>query len=83
MRSSSGQQQVSRFNAYSGYSAPEFDGWRRYSQHVGVSDSTKLAVDYYRPIVGGALHRKALPVVELLHGPSRPSRVVLPVIPDV
>ena len=54
---------ISRFGEYCGYSLPEFDGWRRYSQHVRVRDGTRIAVDYYRPTRAGELHAERLPVV--------------------
>ena len=50
---------ISRFGEYRGYSSPEFDGWRRFSQHVTVRDGTRIAVDYYRPTRAGELHHGA------------------------
>ena len=54
---------ISRFGEYRGYSSPEFDGWRRFSQHVTVRDGTRIAIDYYRPTRAGELHPDPLPVV--------------------
>ena len=54
---------ISRFGEYRGYSSPEFDGWRRFSQHVTVRDGTRIAIDYYRPTRAGELHPEPLPVV--------------------
>ena len=56
-------EQVSRFNEYRGYSTPEYDGWRRFSQYVSTRDGTRLAVDYYRPTKSGELHQEPLPVI--------------------
>ena len=56
-------ERVSRFNEYRGYSTPEYDGWRRFSQYVSTRDGTRLAVDYYRPTKSGELHQEPLPVV--------------------
>ena len=54
---------VSRFSEYRGYSAPAYDGWRRFSQHVTVRDGTRIAVDYFRPTQAGEIHTEKLPVV--------------------
>lgn len=44
---------VSRPGVYSGYAPLLYDEWVRSSQYVDVRDGTKLAVDIYRPAVGG------------------------------
>ena len=48
---------------YSGYSKAEYDGYKRYSVYVPVSDGTKLAVDYCIPTKGGVEAEGKLPVV--------------------
>ena len=49
--------------AYSAYSTPAYDGWKRFSVYVPVRDGTKLAVDIYRPTKGGVMEQAALPVI--------------------
>src|SRR5215210_9015851 len=48
---------VSSFGKYSGYSEPVYDGWVRSSRYVTVRDGTRLAVDVFRPSLGGRWRR--------------------------
>ena len=48
------QENVSEPGVYTGYSKPSYTEWVRSSEYVAVRDGTKLAVDIYRPAVGGA-----------------------------
>lgn len=57
------EERVSRPGLYSGYSAPIYDGAKRFSQYVAMRDGTRIAVDYYRPVKDGAVEEKPLPVV--------------------
>ena len=86
-------ERISRFGEYRGYATADYDGWWRFSQHVTVRDGTRIAIDYYRPTRSGALtcadkDTFATPVlapppeVSVLRGPSHPSHIVLPVIPQ-
>ncbi len=54
---------VSEPGRYSGYSKAVYDGWKRSSQYVSVSDGTKLAMDIFRPVDGGELATTPLPVI--------------------
>jgi len=55
---------VSAPGQYVGYSEPIYDGYQRTSQYVlGIDGETRLAVDVYRPTLGGVLHEEPLPVV--------------------
>ena len=57
------QPKVSKPGVYSGYSKKIADGWQRSSQYVAVRDSTKLAVDLYRPTNNGQVVTTPFPVV--------------------
>jgi uncharacterized protein len=57
------QTKVSKPGEYSGYSEAIYDGWKRFSQYVPVRDGTKLAVDIYRPTLGGAVTNTPHPVI--------------------
>ena len=56
-------QKISAPGKYQGYSAPIYNEWVRFSQYVPARDGTKLAVDVYRPSVGGKPVSEALPVI--------------------
>ena len=58
---------VSEFNRYSGYSQPVYDGWVRSSRYVATRDGTRLAVDIFRPTLGGKVAEEKLPVVWTHH----------------
>ncbi|MBN1965324.1 MAG: CocE/NonD family hydrolase, partial [Anaerolineae bacterium] len=58
-----GEQRVSEFGRYAGYSERSYDGYERFSQYVEVRDGTRLAVDIYRPTLNGHLHTEPLPVI--------------------
>lgn len=54
---------VSRPGHYKGYSEIQYDGWKRSSQYVAVSDGTKLAMDIFRPTDKGEVVTTPLPVI--------------------
>lgn len=54
---------ISRPGEYSGYSEQIYDGVKRISQYIEVSDGTRIAVDIHRPLLGGELVTDPLPVV--------------------
>jgi uncharacterized protein len=56
-------QKVSSPGRYQGYTAPIYSEWVRTSQYVPARDGTKLAIDIYRPSVGGKPVAEALPVI--------------------
>jgi putative CocE/NonD family hydrolase len=56
-------QKISSPCRYEGYSAPLYSEWVRTSQYVPVRDGTRLAVDIYRPAVGGKPVPDPLPVI--------------------
>jgi len=56
-------QKISSPGRYEGYSAPVYSEWVRMSQYVPARDGTKLAVDIYRPSVGGKPVSEPLPVI--------------------
>ena len=54
---------LSQFGVYSGYSAPEYDGWVRTSRYLTMRDGTRIALDINRPTRGGILHEEPLPII--------------------
>jgi putative CocE/NonD family hydrolase len=60
---SAAQQRVSSPGRYQGYSAPLYTEWVRTSQYISARDGTRLAIDIYRPSVGGKPVAEPLPVV--------------------
>ncbi len=56
-------ERASSFGVYKGYSEPKYDGWVRTSQYVPVRDGVRLAVDVFRPTIGGRVETAPLPVV--------------------
>jgi uncharacterized protein len=63
-------QRVSSPGVYQGYSEPRYSEWVLKSQYVAVRDGTRLAVDIYRPAVGGKAVDDKLPVI-WVHTPYR------------
>ena len=59
----SAQENISKPGIYTGYSKPLYTEWVRSSEYVAVRDGTKLAVDIYRPAVGGEPVKKPYPVL--------------------
>ena len=57
------QQKVSSPGRYQGYSVPVYSEWLRFSQYVPARDGTKLAIDIFRPSVGGKPVSEPLPVI--------------------
>jgi len=56
----------SAFGEYEGYSASRFDSFVRESRYLPTSDGTRIAIDIYRPAVGGVAAAEALPVALLV-----------------
>jgi uncharacterized protein len=54
---------VSEFGRYQGYSEARYDGSRRISDYLTLSDGTKLAYDLILPTQGGVLADRPLPVL--------------------
>jgi putative CocE/NonD family hydrolase len=54
---------VSRFGEYRGYDAARFDGGVRASIYLPMRDGVRLAVDIYRPAVGGKPADGKFPVI--------------------
>jgi hypothetical protein len=59
--SSGAEEKVSSFGEYSGYSMSEYQGYKKISRFVTVSDGTRLAVDVFLPDNGPV--RDSFPVV--------------------
>lgn len=53
---------ISSFGRYHGYSKPTYDSVARSSQYVAMRDGVKVAVDVFRPAVGGVVETRRLPV---------------------
>jgi uncharacterized protein len=60
-------QRVSRFGEYKGYSQPVYDGWERTSFYLPARDGTRLAMDLFRPTLGGKAATERLPVLWTAH----------------
>lgn len=54
---------VSRLGEYQGYSKEIYDGYKRVSKYLTVSDGTKLAADIYLPTFNGVVADKPLPLI--------------------
>lgn len=54
---------VSEFGRYQGYSEARYDGSRRISDYLTLSDGTKLAYDLILPTKGGVISDRPLPVL--------------------
>ncbi|MBU2511207.1 CocE/NonD family hydrolase [bacterium] len=59
--SKDGEEKISSFGKYTGYSRAEYQGYKKLSQFMTVSDGTRLAVDIFLPDKGPA--QKSFPVV--------------------
>ncbi|MBN2409404.1 MAG: CocE/NonD family hydrolase, partial [Candidatus Aminicenantes bacterium] len=57
------QQEFSSPGRYQGHSAPIYSEWVRSSQYIPARDGTRLAIDIYRPSVGGQPVSEPLPVI--------------------
>lgn len=57
------EEKISCPGRYHGYSCPEYNEAKRFSQYVAMRDGTRIAVDYYRPGKNGEIEEKPLPVV--------------------
>lgn len=58
-----GQEKVSAFGEYNGYSGPEYEGWTRISNYITVRDGVQLAADIFRPTRDGKAVEEKLPVI--------------------
>ncbi len=56
-------EKVSAFGAYQGYTANLYDGYRRNSDFLTLSDGTRLAYDLYLPTKKGVTAENPLPVL--------------------
>jgi putative CocE/NonD family hydrolase len=56
-------EKVSVPGKYQGYSAPIYSEWVRTSQYIPARDGTRLAIDIYRPSLGGKPVSEPLPVI--------------------
>lgn len=54
---------VSTHGMYKGYSQKRYDEWVKSSQYVTMPDETKIAVDIFRPSIGGVPVGEKLPVL--------------------
>jgi putative CocE/NonD family hydrolase len=57
------QQLVSRFSTYQGYTEKLYDGTRRFSDYLALSDGTRLAYDLILPTKKGVPVDRAFPVL--------------------
>ena len=62
---------VSLPGTYRGYSQGIADGFSRSSRYVAVRDGTRIALDIYRPTLGGHFTEEALPLVAMSTGYRR------------
>jgi uncharacterized protein len=58
-----GNQVISTFGKYQGFSKPTYDGTQRASEYLTLSDGTRLAYDLIIPTLKGAVADKPLPVL--------------------
>jgi len=56
-------QVISAFGQYQGYSEAIYDGWKRTSDYLPLSDGTQLAYDLFLPTKDGIIADKPLPVL--------------------
>lgn len=56
-------EKISSPGKYSGYSEKIYSGYKRHSLYVPVSDGTKLAVDYFVPLLDGKEVEEKLPAI--------------------
>jgi len=66
---------VSRFGVYRGYASPRYDGWTRSSRYLTLRDSTRLAIDLFRPTRQNKVEEDPLPVI-WTHTPYYRSTIV-------
>lgn len=57
------QEKRSRPGAYSGYTEEQYDGYELTSQYIPMRDGTRIAIDIFRPTIGGAHASEKLPVL--------------------
>jgi hypothetical protein len=62
-KSQAGQRKVSEFGKYQGYSEALFDGSKRISEYLTLSNGTRLAYDLILPTKGGVPPSEPLPVL--------------------
>jgi uncharacterized protein len=60
---STGKTRVSAFGKYQGYSQPIYDGSKRTSDYLKLSDGTRLAYDMFLPTLKGVPANKPLPTL--------------------
>jgi putative CocE/NonD family hydrolase len=58
-----GQEKISEFGKYQGYSEATYDGNKRISDYLMLSNGTRLAYDFYLPTKKGIPAHKPLPVL--------------------
>lgn len=58
-----GGEKVSRPSAYSGFSEAKYDGHEMTSQYIPMRDGTRIAIDVFRPTLGGEPATEKLPVL--------------------
>lgn len=56
-------EKISRLGEYRGYSKEIYDGYKRISEYITVSDGTKLATDIYFPTLEGVMADNPLPLI--------------------
>ena len=56
-------EKVSALGKYNGYSKPDYDGSKRFSSYLKLSDGTKLAYDLFLPTKNGICSKKPMPVL--------------------
>jgi uncharacterized protein len=61
--SGQGEEKISAFGKYQGFSQEKYNSWVRSSQYVTMRDGVKIAVDIIRPSINGAPVNEPLPVV--------------------
>ena len=54
---------MSEFGKYNGYTTPAYDGYKRTSDYLSLSNGTRLAYDLYLPTSGGKTASEPLPVL--------------------
>lgn len=54
---------ISNSHEYVGYSEELYDDFQLTSQYLEMRDGVKLAIDIYRPVKNGKLHKEPLPVI--------------------
>ena len=54
------QKRISEFGKYQGYSEETYDGWKRTSDYLKLSDGTRLAYDLFLPTKDGVPVDEAL-----------------------